>query len=73
MKSKCSFDGCKKKVNVVTKVGHCKFCSKDYCSVHRLVEDHKCPEIKSCHQAAKDVNTNKLMSEQCVSIKLEGI
>jgi len=39
----CSFEECKKKNAFI--VGHCSYCSSDYCLAHRLPEQHKCNKI----------------------------
>ncbi|GAA5822082.1 hypothetical protein JCM10212_005206 [Sporobolomyces blumeae] len=51
-------------------VGDCNLCSTSFCSTHRLSEDHKCPNLASCKQAAFQQNKSKLESERTVGDKL---
>lgn len=51
-------------------VGDCNLCKASFCSTHRLSEDHKCPNLASCKQAAFQQNKSKLESERTVGDKL---
>lgn len=51
--SRCGLvaDVCKRRLSLV---GHCKFCYMDFCSAHRLPEQHACVGIAGCRQQARD-------------------
>jgi predicted nucleic acid binding AN1-type Zn finger protein len=53
---------CKRKVPLI--IGHCKYCDGEYCSVHRLPEDHNCSHMGTCKKTHYDKNLIKLMSEK---------
>lgn len=44
----------------LTMIGECKACSKQFCSTHRLPEDHTCGELESVKEAARQLNSDKL-------------
>ncbi|GAA5821425.1 hypothetical protein JCM11251_004617 [Rhodosporidiobolus azoricus] len=54
-------------------VGDCTLCSKSFCGTHRLVEDHSCPNIDACKDAAFQRNKVKLEQEMTVSEKLARV
>ena len=60
-KPRCGIDGCKKPPQLI--VGVCPFCSDNYCSKHRLPEDHNCCHMRVVKAEAKERNDQKLMSE----------
>lgn len=68
---KCNVKECMKKNAPV--VGDCKFCGKMFCLNHRLVETHQCSLIESCRQQAIAKNTNALLKNKCISIKIDTI
>mmetsp|Transcript_34162 Transcript_34162/g.53271 ORF Transcript_34162/g.53271 Transcript_34162/m.53271 type:complete len:181 (+) Transcript_34162:49-591(+) len=54
----CSVDGCKQPIMPIA--GACDFCPHNYCSNHRLPEDHKCLNLQSCRVEAYNSNFVKL-------------
>ncbi|GAA5924292.1 hypothetical protein JCM10213_004545 [Rhodosporidiobolus nylandii] len=54
-------------------VGDCKLCSKSFCAVHRLTEDHKCPNLDQCKEKAFNLNKTKLEAEQTTTEKLARV
>ncbi|KAI9493865.1 polyubiquitin [Zychaea mexicana] len=67
-KRRCAVEHCSNKV--VKVVGLCRYCQSQYCSRHRLPEDHACVNLVSCRQAAHERNSVKLLSERCVASKV---
>ena len=45
---------CLKKSTMIT--GDCKYCSCNYCNIHRLPEVHKCPFYKELCIMEKEIN-----------------
>ncbi|KAI9835047.1 MAG: hypothetical protein M1819_002599 [Sarea resinae] len=66
-KKRCSFKDCRDRVPPI--VGHCDFCSNDYCTKHRMLEDHRCEGLEDCRKESRDRNTDKLNSERTMAIK----
>lgn len=60
MARKCDFQECKRKAAKL--VGHCSYCSNEYCLNHRLPENHSCTCQTDCSDAARDRLTKELMS-----------
>lgn len=69
--NKCHFPDCNDRV--VKIVGDCKFCGGKFCSRHRVVEAHACPNIESCRKAHFDKNEKKLMNEKTEGRKVQGM
>ncbi|KAI9278433.1 ubiquitin-related domain-containing protein [Phascolomyces articulosus] len=67
-KKRCAVDHCSGKV--VKVVGLCRYCQSQFCSRHRLPEDHACVNLVSCRQVAHERNSIKLLSERCVASKV---
>ena len=67
-KRRCAVDHCSNKV--VKVVGLCRYCQSQFCSRHRLPEDHACVNLVSCRQVAHERNSVKLLSERCVASKV---
>ncbi|EPZ32110.1 hypothetical protein O9G_002604 [Rozella allomycis CSF55] len=65
---RCDLDGCNDKAAKI--VGDCRYCSKAYCSRHRLPEAHLCTELKTCKQEKYNLNSSKLMDQKCVASKV---
>lgn len=53
-------------------VGDCPHCTLQFCSRHRLPEDHACLNMTSCREAAFAKNKAKLESERTVGSKMVG-
>lgn len=70
MGKKCSFDICKKNIVIF---GHCKYCSKHFCTEHRTVERHQCVNINSCRDEVFQSFQIKLLSEKCINTKINKI
>lgn len=47
----------------MTMIGECKACNKQYCSKHRLVEDHNCDNLDDVRAAARQQNSDRLNSD----------
>lgn len=47
----------------LTMIGECKACTKQFCSTHRLPEDHTCGELASVKEAARQLNSDKLTKD----------
>jgi predicted nucleic acid binding AN1-type Zn finger protein len=69
-KATCKLTTCQQRP--VKIVGHCRYCSNDYCAKHRFVEAHHCEKMQECRDASKEVLANKLMTEKCSSQKVQG-
>ena len=66
MKSKCPV--CKKQTAVI--IGHCKYCSLQFCLLHRLPETHNCSGIEVCRKELRDRNTAQLLASKCIASKI---
>jgi len=65
-KNRCSC--CQKKSATI--VGDCKECGLKYCLVHRLPEDHKCPNMVSLKKNRFNQNRDTLIRQKTTSIKV---
>jgi len=65
---KCPIDECFDKVAKI--IGDCKFCELQFCSLHRLPEQHRCSHIVDVKKASFDRNSSKLLKEKCVADKV---
>lgn len=50
-------------------VGHCTFCSGDFCSKHRMLEAHNCTGLEDCKKESHARNADKLNSERTLIVK----
>jgi len=66
-KIKCKAADCREIAQRI--IGHCGFCSKDFCGKHRLLEDHKCAGLEDCKKESHELNAAKLNSERTAVIK----
>lgn len=57
---RCSL--CKKKCGLLAY--ECKGCNKDFCSLHRLPEDHKCECMTQYKEGLKDKLRDYMMKQQ---------
>jgi predicted nucleic acid binding AN1-type Zn finger protein len=67
-KRMCDYDTCKERV--VTIIGHCSYCRKEFCTAHRLPETHACTAIELCKQIAFARNTSNLINGKCIASKV---
>ena len=51
-------------------IGNCKFCCLNYCAGHRLPETHTCPNLKDCKKQSFEKNSQLVMSQKCVALKI---
>ncbi|CCH63091.1 hypothetical protein TBLA_0J00930 [Henningerozyma blattae CBS 6284] len=68
-KNQCYYGDCSSTISKF--IGNCKFCNKNYCSKHRLMEIHDCRGLKSCRDQMHKRNAEKLASEQTKSPKIQ--
>lgn len=61
MPQRCCFDVCLSKVAMI--VGHCRYCTNDFCLKHRLPESHKCTAQSECEASAKRELEAKLLTD----------
>ncbi|GAA6044129.1 hypothetical protein JCM8097_004723 [Rhodosporidiobolus ruineniae] len=54
-------------------VGDCQLCTKSFCARHRLAEDHTCPNLEQCKEAAFQRNKTTLEAQQTHSEKLASV
>lgn len=67
-KSKCTFEQCS---SVPLKiVGICDYCQGNFCSQHRLLENHLCKGLQSCKDNAYEKNAIKLHTESTITNKV---
>lgn len=59
----CNYTNCECKV-YISKIGFCKYCSKNFCNIHRLQEIHCCVELESCKSISKNNLSIKLINEK---------
>ena len=66
---KCDFDGCQKKLQLVDTIsGKCK-CTKIFCALHRLAENHECTyNHKTIIDEQEYIRNNK-----CVRAKIAAL
>jgi hypothetical protein len=60
-------DRCKAQAQRI--VGDCAFCGGRFCSRHRLLESHACPNLEDCKKESHEQNASKLISERTVAIR----
>jgi hypothetical protein len=58
---------CKEKIPPI--IGDCGFCGGHFCSKHRLLESHNCPNLEDCKKESHERNAERLNSERTVAIK----
>ncbi len=50
--------------------GNCRFCEKQYCSLHRLPESHQCSKLSLCKEQAYERNKKDLEEHSLKPSKL---
>lgn len=67
-KKRCSFKSC---ISAPLRgVGDCTLCQGNFCSRHRLLEQHNCEGIQSCKQQMHERNAIRLQQQQTVANKV---
>jgi len=62
-KIKCKATDCREIAQRI--IGHCGFCSKDFCGKHRLLEDHKCAGLEDvCSSTFEPCDSSFLTSNE---------
>lgn len=65
---KCLFADCNSKPAPI--IGLCRYCSKKFCSSHRLPEAHTCSHLSACKSNSLNTLSERLLNEKCVADKL---
>lgn len=65
---RCGKEGCFDKVAKI--IGSCKYCEANFCSLHRLPEQHACSHLEDVKKASFDKYSDKLLKEKCVAEKV---
>jgi predicted nucleic acid binding AN1-type Zn finger protein len=66
-RARCTFKDCPSAAQRI--VGDCGFCKGQFCSKHRLLEDHKCDGLEDCKKQSHERNAAQLQSERTQVIK----
>lgn len=56
MIKKCNYFNCKFKFTII---GYCNHCNKNYCNIHRLMEQHHCAEYDNVISISKELLCKK--------------
>jgi hypothetical protein len=64
---KTAGDKCTQQIQRI--VGECGFCGGKFCSKHRLLESHACPNLEDCKKESYEQNASKLIAERTVAIR----
>jgi len=67
---RCARAGCRRRPGM-PEVALCRWCTMLHCARHRLPEDHTCPEIGTCRDAAFEGNRTRLEAAKCAPQQLE--
>ncbi|AGO11974.1 AaceriAGR296Wp [[Ashbya] aceris (nom. inval.)] len=68
-RERCQFGKC---VSSALKfIGECQFCDGQFCSRHRLMENHTCRGLRTCKEHMRRRNADKLAQEQTVVAKIQ--
>ncbi|KAH8671108.1 AN1-type zinc finger protein [Xylariales sp. PMI_506] len=67
-KIRCKAEDCKDAVQRM--FGDCGFCKNQFCSKHRLPEDHMCSGLDDCRKESHDRNAAQLNAERTQVIKV---
>jgi hypothetical protein len=60
---------CLRKSTIIT--GDCKYCSCNYCNIHRLPESHYCIGLDKCKSDSFQDNYTKTINGKCVKSQIE--
>jgi predicted nucleic acid binding AN1-type Zn finger protein len=61
---RCNFTNCKNKLSFsLYDTLFCKYCSKHFCFIHRLPEDHICSNLQLIKIKHKKESNDKLLAE----------
>lgn len=69
---KCQISTCPKRTKLHG-LGFCKYCSKEFCDLHWMMEDHNCENINTFINHKKRLIEKTLTESKCVSDKIESI
>lgn len=67
-RKRCSFPTCTSMP--LRGVGSCGNCDGQFCSRHRLMEQHKCVGLQGCKQQLHERSAHKLQQQQTISHKV---
>lgn len=67
-RKRCSFAACTSAP--LRGVGDCTNCNGQFCSRHRLMEQHRCEGLSGCRQQLRERNAVKLQEQQTVAHKV---
>ena len=56
---------------VVKIIGNCRWCSSNYCQMHRLPEDHECSGLVDCKKQLFEKNAIQLEKNKCIASKVK--
>ena len=62
---KCQKEGCKRKINAINVALKCR-CTKVFCAIHRLPEDHDCSSNYKEFNKDEFIQKNKCVAKQVV-------
>jgi predicted nucleic acid binding AN1-type Zn finger protein len=68
---RCQFEKCKHKTNTIT--GHCKYCDKDFCGNHNMMELHSCEKLPEYIASHKEKFKESVMKQKCIADKIAQI
>lgn len=58
---------------VMLGLSECKYCSRHYCSVHYMLELHKCPQMTKIKEDQRQLLRDKLMTGKATFSKLTRV
>jgi len=68
--TKCNFTECKNKLyGAITIIGKCNYCSKNYCSTHRLYEQHNCSGMDFNNKIKREILSKRLIDSKSICKK----
>jgi len=67
---KCPVDDCKKHAQITL---NCSLCNKEYCTLHRLPEEHKCVNLELYNNINKNQNEINLLYNRTSVTKINKI
>ncbi len=68
---RCKFENCKRRVNVIT--GYCKYCDKNFCADHNMMELHACEKLEDYIASRKEKFKESVLKQKCVADKVAPI
>ena len=64
----CDLNDCQKPLAMI--IGHCTYCTKHFCLLHRLPETHGCEHMGLCKKKSFSRNEKTLLAGRCVPKKV---